>query len=146
MCLRGYIEGKHYGTYDLLLTNGMVVTGGRMRRADVGVRGETIAAVGPDLPREGAARSSTSTGKYIFPGIIDVHVHPVYLDDVEAASRVAAYGGTTTLLHFAYGRTGESLCRRSRRCWRTRPPGRCWTSGCTAACSMRPGRCRRSRR
>jgi dihydropyrimidinase len=48
-------------------------------------------------------------GKYVFPGIIDVHVHPVYLDDVEASSRVAAYGGTTTLLHFAYARTGERL-------------------------------------
>jgi dihydropyrimidinase len=38
-----------------------------------------------------------------------VHVHPVYLDSVEACSRVAAYGGTTTLLHYAYARTGDSL-------------------------------------
>ena len=58
------------------------------------------------------ARSWTSTGKYVFPGIIDVHVHPVYLDDVEASSRVAAYGGTTTLLHFAYARTGDSLLQK----------------------------------
>lgn len=97
--------------YDLLLTNGTVVTGGRMFRADVAVRGETIAAVGPDLPRDGAAQVIDTAGKYIFPGIIDVHVHPVYLDDVEHSARVAAYGGTTTVLHFAYARTGESLLR-----------------------------------
>ncbi len=98
--------------YDLLLANGAVVTGGRMFRADVGVRGETIAAVGPDLPREGAAQVIDAAGKTIFPGIIDVHVHPVYLDDVEHSARVAAYGGTTTVLHFAYGRTGESLLQK----------------------------------
>jgi len=46
------------------------------------------------------------TCKYIFPGIIDVHVHMVYLDDLEASSRVAAFGGTMTLLHFAYARIG----------------------------------------
>ncbi len=40
--------------YDLLFTGGTVVTGSGMRRADVGVKGETIAAVQPDLPREGA--------------------------------------------------------------------------------------------
>ena len=49
------------------------------------------------------------TGRYVMPGVIDVHVHPVYLDDVEASARCAAYGGTTTVLHFAYARTGESL-------------------------------------
>jgi dihydropyrimidinase len=76
---------------------------------DVGVQGEKIAAVEPNLPREAARQVIDVAGKYIFPGIIDVHVHPVYLDDVEHSSRVAAYGGTTTLLHFAYARTGEGL-------------------------------------
>jgi dihydropyrimidinase len=95
--------------YDLLLVGGTVVTGSGMRRADVGVKGEAIEAVGADLPRDAARQVIDVTGKYVFPGIIDVHVHPVYLDDVEASSRVAAYGGTTTLLHFAYARTGDSL-------------------------------------
>ena len=98
--------------YDLLLAGGTVVTGSGKRRADVGVRGKTIAAVEPALSREDAREVVDATGKYIFPGIIDVHVHPVYLDDVEASSRVAAYGGTTTLLHFAYARTGDSLLQK----------------------------------
>ena len=95
--------------YDLLFVGGTVVTGAGLQRADVGVKGETITVVKPHLPREGAREVLDVAGKYIFPGIIDAHVHPVYLDDVEASSRVAAFGGTTTLLHFAYARTGESL-------------------------------------
>jgi len=98
--------------FDLLLTGGTVVTGDGMRRADVGVRGEVIAALLPALPRETAREVVDVTGKYLFPGVIDVHVHPVYLDSVEDCSRVAAYGGTTTLLHFVYARTGESLVQK----------------------------------
>jgi len=96
-------------SFDLLVKNGLVVTGQGIQRADVGVVGERIAALGAGLPEEGARRVIDASGKYVFPGIIDVHVHPVYLDDVEASSRVAAYGGTTTLLHFAYARQKESL-------------------------------------
>jgi len=99
-------------SFDLLLTGGMLVTSAGIRRADVGVRGELVAAVAPDLPRASARETLDVTGKYVLPGVIDVHVHPVYLDDVEACSRVAAYGGTTTLLHFAYARTGESLLQK----------------------------------
>jgi len=98
--------------FDLLLTGGTIVTGERIRRADVGVRGGVIAAVEPDLPHEAAREVVDVTGKYIFPGIIDVHVHPVYLDSVADCSRVAAYGGTTTLLHYAYARTGDSLLQK----------------------------------
>ncbi len=97
---------------DLILTNGIVVTGEGMRRADVAVQGEKIVAVAEGLPREDAHLVIDVAGKYVFPGIIDVHVHPVYLDDVEHSARVAAYGGTTTLLHFAYGRTNESLLQK----------------------------------
>ncbi len=98
--------------FDLLLTGGTVVTGEHIRRADVGVQGEIIAAVEPDLPREAAREVVDASGRYVFPGIIDVHVHPVYLDSVEDCSRVAAYGGTTTLLHYAYARTGDSLLQK----------------------------------
>ena len=98
--------------FDLLLTGGTVVTGDGIRRVDIGVRGELIAAVEPDLPHESSRQVVDVTGRYVFPGIIDAHVHPVYLDDVGYSSRVAAYGGTTTLLHFAYARTGDSLLQK----------------------------------
>jgi dihydropyrimidinase len=99
-------------SFDVLLVGGVIVTGRGIRIADVGVRGEAIAAVEPNLCRDAAREVLDVTGKYIFPGVVDVHVHPVYVDNVEDCSRIAAYGGTTTLLHFAYARPGESLVER----------------------------------
>ena len=92
--------------FDLLIQGGVVVTGARMARADVGVRGETIAAVGSDLPTEGARRVVDAAGKLVLPGVIDVHTHPVYLDDIHHTSITAAFGGTTTCIHYAYARPG----------------------------------------
>jgi dihydropyrimidinase len=98
--------------YDLVVKNGLLVTGKGLQCADIGVLGEKISTIQPHLSGENARRIIDATGKIIFPGIIDVHVHPVYLDDVEQSSRVAAYGGTTTLLHFAYARKGDSLLQK----------------------------------
>lgn len=98
--------------FDLLIRGGLVVTGAGVVKVDVGVHGEKITAVDADLPADGAAWIVDATGRYVFPGIIDVHVHPVYEDNVQDCSRIAAYGGTTTLLYFAYGRTGDSLLQK----------------------------------
>jgi dihydropyrimidinase len=94
-------------SFDLLLAGGTVVG-----RAAVGVRGEVVAAVEAELPRTAAREVLDVTGRCVLPGVIDVHVHPVYVDSVEDCSRVAACGGTTTLLHFAYARTGEGLLQK----------------------------------
>ncbi|MBI3636185.1 MAG: D-aminoacylase [Candidatus Rokubacteria bacterium] len=51
--------------------DGTGTTGGR---ADVGVRGEAIVAVG-DLSREPAGRTVTASGKVLAPGFIDMHSH-----------------------------------------------------------------------
>jgi len=95
--------------YDLIVAGGTIVTGQGIHSGDVAVKDGKIAAVGKGLERHGCKEIVDATGKLVMPGIIDVHVHPVYLDDVEGSSLVAAYGGTTTLLHFAYARQGESL-------------------------------------
>ena len=94
---------------DLILKGGVVVTGRGRQRVDVGIQGETVSALAGDLPEREAGQVIDVSGKLLLPGVIDVHVHPVYTDDLEACSRVAAYGGTTTLLHFAYAKQGESL-------------------------------------
>jgi len=95
--------------FDLVVQGGVVVTGAGMARADVGVRGETIAAVAADLPTAGARRVVDATGKLILPGVIDVHTHPVYLDDIHHTSITAAFGGTTTTIHYAYARPGMKV-------------------------------------
>jgi dihydropyrimidinase len=94
---------------DILIQGGLVVTGSGIRRADIGIRGEQIVSVEPDLPREEAGRVIDASGKYVFPGIIDVHTHPVYEDDLGGLAFTAAHGGTTSLIHFAYAKPGMKL-------------------------------------
>lgn len=95
--------------FDFLITGGTVVTGSGTLRLDIGILGEKVAALEVGLPPQAAKEVIDVSGKVVLPGIIDVHVHPVYLDSVQDCSRVAAYGGTTTILFYAYARTGDSL-------------------------------------
>jgi len=93
--------------YDIVIRGGLVITSEGVHRWDVGVTGAQIAAVGASLgPGEWEIDAS---GKYVLPGLIDVHAHPVYLDDMGTLSVAAAYGGITTLIHYAYAKPGQSL-------------------------------------
>lgn len=65
------------GTFDLILAGGSVVDGSAGAvpvRADVGIRGDAIAAIG-DLSAATARERIDATGKTIVPGFIDAHVH-----------------------------------------------------------------------
>lgn len=95
--------------FDLIIRGGMVVTGAGIARADVGIRGEVVAALGPDLDPQHGARTIDAAGRYVLPGVIDVHTHPVYLDDLGGTSVSGAHGGVTTLIHYAYARPGMQL-------------------------------------
>ncbi len=95
--------------FDVLIQGGMVVTGAGMTRADVGIRGEKVAEIGPDLEPGRGRRTIDATGKYVLPGIIDVHTHPVYLDDLGGIAVTGAHGGVTTMIHYAYARPGMKL-------------------------------------
>ena len=92
-----------------MVRGGLVVTGSGVRKADVGIKGEKIVAVQPGLLEKEASRTINASGKYVMPGVIDVHVHPVYEDDLGGLSYTAAFGGITTLIHFAYAKPGMKL-------------------------------------
>lgn len=89
----------------LLIKNGEIVTADARYRADVLCEGETIQSVGTNLTAPAGADVIDATGKLVFPGFIDPHVH-IYLpfmgtfakDTYETASRAALVGGTTTLI------------------------------------------------
>ncbi|MGA2421839.1 MAG: dihydropyrimidinase [Candidatus Acidiferrum sp.] len=89
----------------LLIRNGEIVTDGSRQRADVYADGETITAIGENLAAAPDAEIIDASGKLIFPGFIDPHVH-IYLpfmgtfakDTHETASIAALVGGTTTYI------------------------------------------------
>jgi N-acyl-D-amino-acid deacylase len=62
--------------FDVLIRNGTVVDGSGNPgfRADVGIRGDRIVAVG-DLRGRSAARTIDATGLTVVPGFIDIHSH-----------------------------------------------------------------------
>ena len=66
-------------TFDLLIRNGRVYdgTGNPWRRADIGVRGDRIVAVGPvgSLGQAGAAVVIDARDRMVAPGFMDVHSH-----------------------------------------------------------------------
>ena len=61
---------------DLVIVGGLVIdgTGGRGYRADVGVEGHRIVALG-DLASVQAARRIDAAGRVVCPGFIDMHAH-----------------------------------------------------------------------
>ena len=104
-----YRGEKMANTYDFLVRGGAVVTGSKIQKADIGIKGDKIIAVKTGLRKEEANQVIDASGKYVMPGVIDVHVHPVYEDDMGGLSFTAAHGGTTTLIHFAYAKPGMTL-------------------------------------
>ena len=103
-------------TFDTILHGGDVVTPGGVVRADIGIRGETIAAIADDLSTATAERRIDAGGHVVLPGVLDVHVHlelpfmgAVSADDYRTGTRAGARGGVTTVIDFAIPYAGESL-------------------------------------
>lgn len=86
---------------DILVRGGTLVdgTGSAARRADVGVRGERIVAVG-NLSDATAKRVVEAAGLYVVPGFIDTHSHATWglvRDELRTAHALLAQGVTTVL-------------------------------------------------
>ncbi|MEO5985980.1 MAG: dihydropyrimidinase [Candidatus Limnocylindria bacterium] len=93
-----------------VIVGGRVVTPSGAVVTDIGIRDGKIAAVGPDLPREGS-EVLDATGLLVLPGAIDVHTHVRLSDEMHPARfgqdlAAAAAGGTTTVLTFNNPGTG----------------------------------------
>src|ERR1700685_2071012 len=104
-------------TYDLVIRGGRVATVSDVFEADVGITGETIAAIGRNLPA--GQREIDVRGKLVLPGGVDSHAHIEQLsaagivnaDTFESATVSAAFGGTTTVIPCAAQHLGMK-CRK----------------------------------
>jgi dihydropyrimidinase len=99
----------------VVIQGGVIVTSDGLSRCDLAVRGDTIAAIACDLDPQPGERVIDASGKFVLPGVVDVHTHPVYADDLGGISKTAAFGGVTTMIHYAYAKPGMSLCETIRR-------------------------------
>jgi dihydropyrimidinase len=99
---------------DLVIRGGTIATAEKTFRADVGIEGERIAALGDGLS---APRAIDASGKLVLPGGVDSHCHIEQLssmgvmtaDDFYSATVSAAYGGTTTVIPFCAQHRNDDL-------------------------------------
>ena len=91
----------------LLIQQGRIIDGTDDRVADVYVEGETITRIADRIDPASVpdAEIIDASGKYVFPGFVDPHVH-IHLpfmgtnaiDDHASATKAALVGGTTSLI------------------------------------------------
>ena len=87
--------------WDLLIKGAKVFDGEGVpgRIEDVAIAGDRVAARGADLPRDAAVRCVDATGRWLLPGMLDIHTH---LDlEVEVApslDEVVRHGTTTVVV------------------------------------------------
>jgi dihydropyrimidinase len=114
----------------LLIKNGRIITADADFTADIYVDGETIQAIGKNLNIK-ADTGIDATGKLVFPGGIDPHVHldmpfmgTFSSDNYETGTRAALFGGTTMVIDFILQKQGNSL-QSALDEWRSRSDNNC---------------------
>lgn len=90
--------------YDYLIKGGHVIDPANNidQIMDVAVTGKNIALVAADIPTASAARVIDASGKYVTPGLIDIHMHAYHTREPEGLSVVADHhsfrSGVTTVV------------------------------------------------
>jgi dihydropyrimidinase len=100
-----------------LIKNGRIITATEDFIGDILIEGEKIISIGKNLKNtEGPFKTIDASGKLVFPGGIDPHVHlempfmgTFSSDSYETGTRAALHGGTTTVIDFILQKQGNSL-------------------------------------
>lgn len=87
-------------TWDYLIKGGLVFdgTGSAPAHEDVAIKDGRVAARGPDLDREGAGQVIDAKGRWVMPGLLDIHTHLDLEVEFDPALKEAVRHGTTTVL------------------------------------------------
>lgn len=94
------MDGGSGGQWDVLIRNARVFDGSGEppRDLDVAVAGGRIAAIATRLPEIGAQRVIDARGRWLMPGLLDIHTHFDLEVEVEPQLPEAVRHGTTTVL------------------------------------------------
>ncbi len=85
----------------MIIRNGNVVFKDAVEKKDIQIEGSKIVKIAEYIPADGGAEID-ATGKHVFPGLIDMHVHlrePGFerKEDIESGSKAAVKGGFTQI-------------------------------------------------
>lgn len=85
---------------DIQIKGGVLVNSKELRLADVFITDGKVESI--ELPgcEKQADQVIDASGKFVLPGIVEGHLHPVYADRMETLSRAAVMGGITTLIPY----------------------------------------------
>src|SRR5438045_4225132 len=113
-----------------LIKNCRIITAADDYVADIFIDGETVSAIGRNLPMK-ADQTIDARGKLVIPGAIDPHVHmelpfggTVSSDDFKTGTIAAAFGGTTTIIDFAIQPKGMTITQ-AHEAWLAKSEGKC---------------------
>lgn len=115
----------------ILIKNARIVTASDNYQADLFIEGEQIKAIGKNLTIQ-ANQAIDASGKVVFPGGIDPHVHldmpfmgTFSSDDYASGTLAALHGGTTMVIDFILQTQGKSLYH-ALEAWQGRSNGNCY--------------------
>lgn len=86
---------------DTIVRGGKVVRPSGVAEAAIAIADGKIVAIASEELLPPADTVVDASGKYVLPGLVDVHTH-VYLDSYRTISESAAFGGVTTLLSYIW--------------------------------------------
>jgi len=99
-----------------LIKNGRIVTASEDFIGDIVIRGDKIDSIGMNLEEANVDDIIDATGKLVFPGGIDPHVHldmpfmgTFSSDNYSTGTLAALHGGTTMVIDFILQTQGKSL-------------------------------------
>src|SRR6186713_137018 len=114
----------------VLIKNGRIITATDDYKADILIKGETIAAIANKITVD-ADTTIDASGKLVMPGGVDPHVHldmpfmgTYSSDNYETGTRAALHGGTTMVIDFILQKQGNSLHDALKE-WKSRSDNNC---------------------
>ena len=115
----------------ILIKNGRIITASEDFTGDIYIEGERIHSIGNNLEVQ-ADQTIDASGKVVFPGGIDPHVHldmpfmgTFSSDNYETGTLAALHGGTTMVIDFILQTQGKSL-HHALEAWQGRSNGNCY--------------------